>query len=241
MNSSPRTLQVRRLLPGIWSAVSTRENNSANTAFTATLYAKAVSLNGLSSLRTKQAQFTAAVLKSAIHRKLQPCTKPLSESLRRFRSATNNTQPTISQQKTHTLQPTMLICINRSYRCTFGCFRVSKSKIRAENIGPPPHPTPPLWCQQILVVADKCSLCRVCMVPLNQSRVVPGLYPAATSELSVYPSHNKAHSAEDILIRSAERLVLIWHGGWDLRERKEESKRFGKGEDRAPKWEVTPQ
>lgn len=142
MNSSPRTLQVRLLLPGIWSAISTRENNSTNTAFTATLYAKAVSLNGLSSLRTKHAQFTAAVLKSAIHRKLQPCTKPLSESLRRFRSVTNNTQPTISQQKTHTLQPMMLICTNRSYRCTFGCFRVSKNKIRTENIGPPPHPTP---------------------------------------------------------------------------------------------------
>lgn len=63
--------------------------------------------------------------------------------------------------------------------------------------------------QQTLVVTDKCSLCNVSIIVLNQPRFIPGLYPPAASDLSVYPSHNKAHSAEDILIRSAERLVFI--------------------------------
>lgn len=48
---------------------------------------------------------------------------------------------------------------------------------------------------------------------LKQIEAAPELYPPpATSELSVYSSHNKSHSAEDILIRSAERLVLIYPG-----------------------------
>lgn len=59
--------------------------------FTAMLYVQVVSLNGLSSLSTKQEHssgFTA--LKSAIHRKLWPSTKPLLDCVREFKAVTTN-------------------------------------------------------------------------------------------------------------------------------------------------------
>lgn len=75
----------------------------------------------------------------------------------------------------------------------------------------------------------------ISFLPINP-RLVPRPYPPATSELTVYPSHNKAHSAEDILIRSAERLVLILatEDGTEKRgrERMLETGGRGEGQDR---------
>lgn len=74
-----------------------------------------------------------------------------------------------------------------------------------------------------MLTSAHCALC--VRFPSIDPGVVPGLYPAATSELTVYPSHNKAHSAEDILIRSAKAsgFHLTWRMGLERKEgRKEE-------------------
>lgn len=110
----------------------------------------------------------------------------------------------------------LIMSIKHSYLCTIVALPTVFSDPQVLNIHSEAFVSPekdpsllPFGRQQMVVVPDKCSLCDGSIVPLNQPRFVPGLYPPATSELTVYPSHNKAHSAEDILIRSAERLVLI--------------------------------